>query len=179
MIGVLEGAGLSEDEVELINITDQTEAISSLQSGEVDAFVSNFSALYDLIQDGTVKQVADFSSHPAYTYLVVKQRFIDEYPDVVQRIVNVLVRVQKYEEKHPYEVAELVSKQTGHPVDAVKELRSQVDLTIDINDEDKEQIKYTYDFLESHDLLSNTIDDLSTVYNDTFVKKAIETENAK
>lgn len=175
LIGVLEDAGYTEDDVELVNLTDQTESISALQSGEIDALVSNFSALYDLLQDGTVKQVADFSSHPAYTYLVIKQRFIDEYPDVVQRIVNVLVRVQKYEEQHPDEVAELVSEQTGHSVEAVKQLRSQIDLTIDINDEDKKQIQYTYDFMESHDLLTEPIDDITTVYDDTFVKKAIET----
>ena len=156
-IGVLEDAGLT------------------YENGDIDAFVNNFVGLYDSLNDGSVVQVADFSTHPAYTYFVIRKDFVEKYPDITQRLVNVLVRVQKWEEENPEEAAILVSEYTGLEYDAVLELRSKVDLQLDITDEDKEQIDYTYNFLKNHDLLSSEIDDLSIIYDDTYIKNAIET----
>lgn len=175
LIGILEDAGLTEDDVELVNLTTVDEQLSAYESGGIDAYVNNFVGLYDFLKDGSVVQIADFSSHPAYTYFVVKKDFIEEYPDITQRLVNVLVRVQNWEEENPEEAAKLVAEYTGLEYDAVLELRSKVDLQLDITDEDKEQIEYTYNFLKEHDLLSSEVDDLSILYDDTYIKNAIET----
>lgn len=174
-IGVLEDAGLTEDDVELVNLNTADEQLSAYENGDIDAFVNNFVGLYDSLNDGSVVQVADFSTHPAYTYFVIRKDFVEKYPDITQRLVNVLVRVQKWEEENPEEAAKLVSEYTGLEYDAVLELRSKVDLQLDITDEDKEQIDYTYNFLKNHDLLSSEIDDLSIIYDDTYIKNAIET----
>lgn len=174
-IGVLEDAGLTEDDIELVNLNTADEQLSAYENGDIDAFVNNFVGLYDSLKDGSVVQLADFSTHPAYTFFVLRKDFIEKYPEITQRLANVLVRVQKWEEENPEEAAKLVSDYTGLKYDAVLELRSKVDLQLDITEEDKEQIEYTYNFLKNHDLLSSEVEDLSVFYDDVFIKKAIET----
>lgn len=178
LVGVLEDEGISEDEVNLINFTgDFMAAYASLESGDLDAIVSDYVSTYDSINDGSVVQIIDFTSHPAYDYIVFHRDFVEKYPDVTQRILNVLVRVQKYEEKNPQEVARLISEKTGYNYDAILDLRSKIDLTIDLTDKDIEEIEWTYNFLKSHDYLTADIDDISVIYDTAYVKKAIETVN--
>lgn len=176
LVGVLESAGIKEDEVELFNLNSFDEQYSAYQNGDIDAFVTNYVGAYSLIKDGTVRQVEDFTSHPAFTFFVVRKDFIEEYPEITQRLINVLVRTQKWEEENPKEAAKLISELTGLDQEAILELRSQVDLNLDITEEDKAQIEWTYNFLQSHDYLSNNIEDISTIYDDSFIKKALETE---
>lgn len=178
-IGVLEDAGLTEEDVNLVNLNTADEQLSAYENGDIDAFASNFVGLYDSLKDGSVVQIADFSSHPAYTYFVMRKEFIEKYPDITQRLANVLVRVQKWEEENPEEAAKLISEYTGLKYEAVLELRSKVDLQLDITDEDKQQIEYTYNFLKNHDLLSSEIDDLAVIYDDTYIKNAIKTVAAE
>ncbi len=172
LVGVLEEAGIREDEVELLNLTTFDVLYSAYEKGSIDAFVSNFVSVYDLLKEDSVRQVADFSSHPAYTFLVGNKKFVNAHPDVVQRLVNVLVRTELWEKENPEKAAELVASFTGLPVEGVSELRSLTDLTIDITDYDKKQIEWTYSFLKKHEYLADDIKDLSTIYDDSYVKKA-------
>ncbi|MGN0352040.1 MAG: ABC transporter substrate-binding protein, partial [Roseburia sp.] len=175
LVGILEDEGITEDEVKLINLTGYSERTAALENGDVDALVSNYSSLYSELKEGSLRQVADFSSHPAYTFFIVNRDFVEKYPEVTQRLMNVVVRVREYEKEHPEEVADLIADLTGLDPEAVLELRSQVDLSLDITDEDIEQIKWTYDFLDKKDYLTEEIPDLSVLYDDSFIKKAIET----
>ncbi|MGM9936924.1 MAG: ABC transporter substrate-binding protein, partial [Candidatus Ornithomonoglobus sp.] len=173
LVGVLEDAGISEDDVNLINLTGYSERTAALENGDVDALVSNYSSLYAELQEGTLRQVADFSSHPAYTFFVVNKDFVAEYPDVTQRLMNVVVRVRDYEKEHPEEVAELIAGLTGLQAESVLKLREQIDLSLDITDQDIEQLQWTYDFLDKHDYLTEKLSDLSVLYDDSYIKNAI------
>lgn len=175
LVGVLEDVGISEDDVNLINLTGYSERTAALENGDVDALVSNFSSLYSQLEDGSIRQVADFSTHPAYTFFIVNKDFIEKYPDVTQRMMNVVVRVREYEKEHPQEVAELIAGLTGLDPESVLELRSQIDLSLDITDEDVDQLEWTYEFLEKKDYLTEEISDLSILYDDSYIKNAIAT----
>lgn len=175
LVGILEDVGIREDEVNLVNLTGYSERIAALENGDVDALVSNFSSLYSQLKEGSVKQIADFTSHPAYTFFVVNKDFVETYPEVTQRLMNVVVRVREYEKEHPQEVADLIADLTGFEPEAVLELRSQIDLSLDITQEDIEQIEWTYNFLDEHDYLTENITDRSVLYDDSYIKRAIET----
>lgn len=174
VIGILEEHGISENDVELINIPLVPDCLAALEKGDIDAFIGNFSTTYDNVKDGTIKQLADFTGYPAYTFLVVSNNIIEKYPEVTQRLLNVIVKTQNWANENPEEAAKIVADFTGQNYDAVYELRSQVDFKLGITEEDKKQLEYTYNFLEGHDYISNKIDDLSTLYDDTFINKALE-----
>ncbi len=93
---------------------------------------------------------------------------------MTQRLLKVIVKTQNWANDNPEEAAQIVADFTGQNYEAVFELRSQVDFELGITEEDKKQLDYTYNFLESHEYISNEISDLSTLYEDTFINKALE-----
>lgn len=169
VIGVLEEYGIKEEEVELINIPLVPDSLAALEKGDIDAFVGNFSNTYDYVKDNTVKQLVDFTGYPAYTFLVVSNNITEKYPEVTQRLLNVIVKTQNWANENQEEAAQMVADFTGQNYEAVYELRSQVDFELGITQEDKKQLEYTYNFLESHEYISNKISDLSTLYDYTFI----------
>lgn len=173
VVGILENHGISEDDVELVNLSSVNEFLAALATGDIDAFCANFSAIYESINDGTVKQLVDFSDYPAFTFLVVSNDFIETYPEVTQRLLNVIVRTQKWADENPEEASQIVADFTGQNYDAVYELRSQVDFSLGITEDDVSQMEYTYNFLLNHEYVSNTIDDLSVLYNNIFINEAL------
>ena len=122
---------------------------------------------------GTLKQLVDFTNHPAATYLVVSNDFIKKYPEVTQRLVNVIVRTQQWANENQEEAAKLVAEFTGQNYDAVYELRSRVDFNLAITQEDIKQTENTYKFLLDHDYVSNELEDTSVIFNDSFITKAL------
>jgi sulfonate transport system substrate-binding protein len=104
---------------------------------------------------------------------VVNNNFSGKYPEVTQRILNVVVRTQKWANENPEEAARLVADYTNQEYEAVLELRRQVDFNLDITEADVAQFKFTYDFLDKHDFISKRLDDLGILYDDTFIKKAL------
>jgi sulfonate transport system substrate-binding protein len=174
VIGVLEDYGIREEDIDLVNLPSINEDMAALESGDIVGFAGNFSATYTYIQEGRLRQLVDFENHPAYTFLVVNNGFINKYPEVTQRILNVVVRTQKWANENPEEAARLVADYTGQDYEAVLELRRQVDFNPDITDADVAQFKFTYDFLDKHDFISKRLDDLSVLYDDTFIKKALQ-----
>jgi sulfonate transport system substrate-binding protein len=173
VIGVLEDYGLREEDIDLVNLPTINEDMAALETGDIVGFVGNFSATYTYVKAGRIRQLVDFENHPAYTFLVVSNDFINKYPEVTQRILNVVVRTQKWANENPEEAARLVADYTSQDYDAVLELRKQVDFNLDITDADVDQFKFTYDFLDKHDFISKRLDDLSVLYDDTFIKKAL------
>ncbi|MFU0826061.1 MAG: hypothetical protein ACFWTJ_00685 [Lachnoclostridium sp.] len=179
VVGILEEYGIKEDEVELINFPLTTESIAALVKGDIDALVGNFSNTYEYVKDGTIKQLVDFTTYPAYTFLVVGNHIIEKYPEVTQRLVNVIVKTQNWADENPEEAARIVADYTGQSYEAVYELRSQVDFKLGITEEDIKQLEYTYNFLKDHDYLSNELNDLSILYDDSFINKALKEQNAR
>jgi sulfonate transport system substrate-binding protein len=173
VIGVLEDYGLREDDIDLVNLPTINEDMAALETGDIVGFAGNFSSTYTYVKEGRLRQLVDFESHPAYTYLVVSNDLIEKYPEVTQRILNVTVRTQQWANENPEEAARLVADYTGQDYEAVLELRRQVDFNLDITDADVAQFKFTYDFLDKHDFISRRLDDLSVLYDDTFIKKAL------
>ena len=49
-----------------------------------------------------------------------------------------------------------------------------MELSLGFTDEDIENLRTTYDFLERNDILPDVIDDLSTTYDDTIIKQVLE-----
>lgn len=174
VIAILEKHGISEDDVKLVNLTSPSENLAALAKGDIDAFAGNYATLYESLNNGKVKQLVDFGDYPAYTFLVVSNKFIKTYPEVTQRLLNVIVETQNWVDKNPEEAAKIVATFTGQNYDAVYKLRSQVDFKLGITEEDINQLKYTYNFVLSHGYVSNKINDLSILYNNTFVNKALK-----
>ncbi len=173
VIGILEDNGLSEDDVEIANLLTINEQIAALEGGDIAGFASNYSTTYEYVKAGTLKQLVDFTNHPAATYLVVSNDFIKKYPEVTQRLVNVIVRTQQWANENQEEAAKLVAEFTGQNYDAVYELRSRVDFNLAITQEDIKQTENTYKFLLDHDYVSNELEDTSVIFNDSFITKAL------
>ena len=51
---------------------------------------------------------------------------------------------------------------------------SSMDVHLGFTEEDVQNLQNTYDFLEKNDILPDEIKDLSTTYDDRFIKKVFE-----
>jgi sulfonate transport system substrate-binding protein len=177
VIGVLEDYGLREEDIDLVNLPSVNESLAALASGDIVGFAANYSTTYNEVREGKLRQLVDFENHPAYTFLVVSNKFINAYPEITQRLINVIVRTQQWADENPEEAAKIVADFTGQDYDAVLGLRNQVDFYLDITDTDVTQFKFTYDFLDKHDFISKRLDDLRILYDDRFIKTALGEAN--
>lgn len=121
---VLEGHGLSEKDIRSINM-DTATAMAALATKDVDAVFggATFLALRD---QGIAKVVyttkGDSPTYPSNTGVVAREDFINEHPDIVQRIITVAVREAAWtsDEKNRTQAFQLWSK-SGTPFSIYKE----------------------------------------------------------
>jgi sulfonate transport system substrate-binding protein len=89
--------GLTEKDFKVVNLS-QTEGVSALQGGHIDAYVG-VNTFYELAQRGGARILYTSNTRDAqareiqgFSVVVAASRFVREHPDLVQRWVNVYVK---------------------------------------------------------------------------------------
>jgi sulfonate transport system substrate-binding protein len=172
VVGCLEDVGIGENDFNMVNSVGSTsESYAGYLKGDIDAWVDSYGATADLVEDGSVKQVASFVNYPLSTYFIVQNSFIEKYPEVTQRLVNVMVETEKWSQDHSDEMYEILSEFSERDINQLKTNLELNDTVQDLTDDDIKMIEYTYNFCRSHDYITNDID-ISTAYDDSYIKKA-------
>lgn len=121
---ILEGQGLKEQDVRMINM-DGVTMLNALQTGDIDSGLGG-PELLQLRDRGIVRIIYDTKNDPAYTCnstVIVSDEFARKYPSIVKRIVRQHVLISKWfteREKNPQEIYQLFSK-SGTPFSNHKE----------------------------------------------------------
>jgi sulfonate transport system substrate-binding protein len=119
----LEAHGLKERDLKLINM-DYGTANAALATGDVDA---NFgqAEMLEMQRKGIVKVIWDTKAEPRFTraaHVIVTESFEKAHPELVQRVVNAVVKAAKWssEESNREAVMEALAK-TGRPIQGYRD----------------------------------------------------------
>lgn len=133
----LEHYGLSEKDVELINL-NQSDMVIGLVRGDIDAFAAFKPApdnAKEAMQDGAFffeqPQPPFFES----LYLTVgMQKLVAERPEVYEKFMNVMVKADEFAAENPDAVVKCISSFTGDDAETVKSLMDGYTYSISLSD---------------------------------------------
>lgn len=173
LIGVLQDNGISVDDVQLTNISAAGDAVAAIENGDVDAYIGTIFSLYSEIQDGKIKQIADLTGNGAYAYLIGTTDFVNQHPDVTQKLVDVLYQSTIYTAEHLDQAAEIISEGTGIDTSVIQQLYPLLDTDMDFTDADLEALLSTQEFLLKNDIIDEEIPNLKEQHiNTKFIQTA-------
>ena len=157
LLYILSDYGISESDIELVNISDSDTALAALSTGEIDAaFVTGYS-FSTAEERGLGIELCDSSSHPMYTYLEGTTEFLETYPDLVEKFLEATIQGQEYLEENPEEGYELLSEFTGIDVEQIEITVSPNDFTVQLTDGFIQNLYDTSDFLYEQGLITERV----------------------
>jgi ABC-type nitrate/sulfonate/bicarbonate transport system substrate-binding protein len=160
LVGILNDAGISEDDVEIVNITSTSDADAAFESGDIDAYLA-MSAYYihTKTENEDFVKVVDCSSYPAFSYMVAANSFVENNSDLLEKFFKALYEAEQWIKENEEEAYQLVADYSGLDVEQVKYTIQDADSTIVWDDDYEQNLKLTYDFLKSHDMITNDLSD--------------------
>lgn len=167
--------GLTEEDVELVNLDGTDEVLAAFQSGEIDAAATSISYIkYQAEEAGLAHLLSDFSDHPNYAYLVMTGDFLSEHEEVAVKFLEALLRANEWYNDNKDEAYEMLAEQLEITVDEVSITNDDVIEEMKLDEDDIENFQVTYDFMLTNDLLPATTDDLSALYDVSYINQAME-----
>lgn len=172
---ILEDNGLTEDDVELINLKNMDEIFAAFESNEIGAAVSAQMALNEQkALDGQVaRKLVDFTDHPNYAYLTVNSDFAQQHPEETQEFVDALYKAGQWYNENVEEGDKIVAEFLDADLEDAVIANASSEIYMAFDDEDIENIQDTYDFLVRNDLISQELEDITTTYSGEYMKNAI------
>lgn len=132
-------------------------AVNALLSGKVDAaFIpEHYATLAEAMGAHVLLRSQNVWPNMPGSGVVVMKRFLDEHPDVVAKIVNVIKRATDYLKEHPSEAARIVAKRLATDYGIMKKSMENLDYTVKI---DVNAIKEYVDLLVRYGAMDNPVD---------------------
>ncbi|MFD1851385.1 aliphatic sulfonate ABC transporter substrate-binding protein [Oceanobacillus bengalensis] len=115
----LHAEGVSPDDVEIVNL-QHGDGATALTSESVDAWagLDPHMARLELESDANLfYRNIDFNT---YGFLNVREEFAENYPDYVNRVIEVYEKARQWIIEHPEEAAELLSEEASIELDVAK-----------------------------------------------------------
>lgn len=124
----LQQAGLKKDDVELVHL-QHPDGRTALEKGDVDAWTGlDPHMAASEVQAGSrlLYRNKDFNS---YGVLSVTEKFAKEHPQTIETVLSAYEKAREWSVKHPDELAELLAKESGLPLDVAKLQLTRTDLS--------------------------------------------------
>ena len=124
----LQKAGLSKDDVELVHL-QHPDGRTALEKGDVDAWAGlDPHMAASQVQAGSrlLYRNTDFNS---YGVLSVTDTFAKEHPQTIETVLSAYEKAREWSVKHPDELAALLAKESGLPLDVAILQLSRTDLS--------------------------------------------------
>ena len=123
ILKVLQEAGLTESDVELLNST-VPEGLSSLSTGAVDAAVISYGQADDLVSEGKVSVVhtgteADHSIYYEPSVLTGRTEFVDQNEEATVALIKALLKAKDKIKEDPDAFYKLTAEKSGTPLERV------------------------------------------------------------
>lgn len=176
LIGILGDHGITENDVEIVNITSTSDADAAFASGDIDAFLAmNSNYMIQRVGSGDFVKVSDLTGHPAFSYIVADTNFIEKYPEITEEILRALKKAEDWIAENPEEAYELVAKYSDVDVELVKNTIEGADVSLGLSDESIENLYNTYEFLDEYDMITNelTNDKIDSHIDRSFIDKVL------
>lgn len=117
---ILEAEGLTEQDVELVNVSGVNE-LTLLESGDIDALIYSQHSGTIIDYDGYHK-VADYSEYGRSVHVIAANtKFLEEYPELAARVLQVLDRTQDWMMENREDAVQMI-QENGQYTEAQAEL---------------------------------------------------------
>lgn len=149
---ILENAGLTLNDVELVNlpVADISNAVAQ---GQVEAGVIWEPSLTQGVQNNLVKVLADGTGIKSNNiFYIATQEFAENNPAVVEAYITALNKAAEYIKSNPKEAAEAIQADINLPVDELVSLFTKYDYTPTINTNDINELKVVDAFCKDQGL---------------------------
>lgn len=119
----LELVGLTTNDIESLNISFDASGPALLR-GDIDALVESDNTVQRLIDTGEARKIFDGNDYPDWSTpstILVNGTFAQRYPEVVERVLSVDLRLAQWADDNYEEAIELFVEGTGASEDAVRQ----------------------------------------------------------
>lgn len=157
LLKMLADHGITEEQVELNNL-GAADAVNAVLAGQLDAALVSNQMLVAYEENGTLRVLADATGYPTMNVFVGRTEFIEAYPEITQRYVQVLLRAEAYRNGHPDEAAEIISEICEEDKDTVLKLWPLYEMKLEATDSELEFLDETYAFLKKYGGLASDFD---------------------
>lgn len=113
----LEFAGLSLDEVNLLNVGAET--VNTLRNGDIDAGVLGTVVAHQIEEEGTGHILSE-EKVPIYNYVIGRTEFIEKYPEITVRVLELINETWDYALDHKQEYIEFYAEKSGTELSTVE-----------------------------------------------------------
>lgn len=113
----LELAGLTVNDVNLLNVAAET--ATSLRNGDIDAGVLGSVVAHQLEEEGAGYILSD-EKVPIYNYVIGREEFIEKYPEITVRVLELINDTWDYALEHQQEYIEFYANVSGTEVAVVQ-----------------------------------------------------------
>ena len=180
VLKVLQEAGLTADDVQLVNSTIP-EGLSSLSTGAVDAAVVTYGQADTLVEQGQASILhkgveADADTYYEPNVLTGRSEFVSENSDVTVAIIKAMLKAKDDIVADPEAFYELSSEKSGRTLEQVKSVAvSDLELGYPISLDDRyiTSLKNIEQFELDNDIITNQVDFDSWV-DSSYLDKAVQ-----
>lgn len=157
LLQVLADAELTENDVELVNVSDNDAAIAALSAGEVDAAWVTGVAFITAEDNGAGKIITDLSEYPTYIYIQATESFTEEHPEIVETYLDAIKWGEEYFKENPEESYQLIADYFEISKEDAKIYIDYFDWGLGWSEAAVQDLYETNIFLVEHELLTNEI----------------------
>lgn len=171
---LLKNAGLSINDVEIINITPG-DAQTVLSQGMVDAVSIWEPSVTRLEADGTAKVIADGTDvgFRGVNVLAVRSDYLKQNPEIVKVILEQYYRAVQEMNKNPDKYTPALTEYYSLEPDLIAKTYTKYDNVMEFADADIDALQDTVSFLKSIDAISNEVT-VKDYVNDDIAKEIIK-----
>jgi aliphatic sulfonates family ABC transporter substrate-binding protein len=169
--GYLEDAGLTDNDVELVNLS-LADIVTSISNGEVDAAVVDQLHAAQAESSGEVTKFLDSEGYKLFVSPVIATNsFTEAHPDLTARVLKVLQKAAIYSEENIDESIELAANRIEVDESAIGPLMRECNLEFELGDEEiaaiEENAKRSYEL----DVIKEELD-IDKYIDTTYLKEA-------
>lgn len=151
--------GLTENDVELVNLGDNDQILAAFERNEIDAAIST-----DLVyaqelyfDSGIAKLLTDFSTYPSHSYVEFQKSFIDEHPETVKAFLQALYKAEKWYAENLDEGDQITADFCDADIKDVTKGRTNETVGLAFDEDDITNITQTYTYLINNELIENEL----------------------
>jgi sulfonate transport system substrate-binding protein len=161
LLGVLADAGITEDDVSLVNITTGSDGFAALVRSDIDAYVAMQGLIIEQAKkEGLGNLIANFENYPASSFIVARNEFINKNPELIKKFLSAVYKAQLWIDANREESYAVIGEFSGVGTEGTRLNNQGADIYLGITDKERKNIHSTYEFLVNKGLLHTKVENL-------------------
>jgi aliphatic sulfonates family ABC transporter substrate-binding protein len=137
----LESAGLTENDLEIINLS-LADSVTSIVNGDVDAAIVDELRATQAVEKGGVSKLMNSEGYKLFVSpIIATNEFTSEHPDLTSRVLKVIEKAAEYSEQNPDDAIAKAAERIGVDESTIDPIIRNCDLEVYLGDEELAAIK--------------------------------------